>query len=150
MTKRKGRFSYALPEEHAQPAEASVTALTEVKSLTEVLAQKPTSLRVPLLLTDEAPLPPRGAPPRSREQGSAAHALKEPEAYALPPQRKGKRSEETLVKRTDVPREQLNVRVRPELKRAAAGLGGLRGMTLGDVVEAALIEYLKAARTDDL
>ena len=30
---------------------------------------------------------------------------------------------------------------RPELKRAA-GMAGLTGMTLGDVVEAALIEYL--------
>lgn len=150
MTKRKGRFSYALPEEPVQPAGTEFTAMTEVQSLTEVLAQEPASLSVPPLPTDEAPLLSRGAPPRSREHGSAAHALQEPEAYALPPQRKGKRSQETLVKRTDVPREQLNVRVRPELKRAAAGLGGLRGMTLGDVVEAALIEYLKAARTDDL
>ncbi|WP_407543699.1 hypothetical protein Q0M94_28205 (plasmid) [Deinococcus radiomollis] len=74
-------------------------------------------------------------------------ALSNPEAYALPPQRKGKRLEPG-VKRTDVTREQLNVRIRPELKRAAAGLAGLQGMTLGDVVEAALIEYLKQARTD--
>ena len=81
------------------------------------------------------------------EQPSARSALSHPEAYALPPQRKGKRLEPG-VKRTDVAREQLNVRIRPELKRAAAGLAGLQGMTLGDVVEAALIEYLKQARTD--
>ena len=65
-----------------------------------------------------------------------------PAAYALPAQRRGKRNEEGVLKRTDVPREQLNVRIRPELKRAAAGMAGLTGMTLGDVVEAALIEYL--------
>jgi hypothetical protein len=80
------------------------------------------------------------------EQPSAKSALSNPEAYALPPQRKGKRLEQGL-KRTDVTREQLNVRIRPELKRAAAGLAGLQGMTLGDVVEAALIEYLKQAST---
>ena len=79
------------------------------------------------------------------ELPSAKSALNNPEAYALPPQRKGKRLEPG-VKRTDVAREQLNVRIRPELKRAAAGLAGLQGMTLGDVVEAALIEYLKQAR----
>jgi hypothetical protein len=82
------------------------------------------------------------------ETPSAKAALSNPEAYALPPQRKGKRLEPGL-KRTDVTREQLNVRIRPELKRAAAGLAGLQGMTLGDVVEAALIEYLKQARTGE-
>ncbi|WP_415789718.1 hypothetical protein [Deinococcus saxicola] len=40
------------------------------------------------------------------------------------------------------------MRIRPELTRAAAGLAGLQGMTLGDVVEAALIEYLKAAQEE--
>lgn len=79
----------------------------------------------------------------------ARQALKNPAAYALPPQRKGRRGDEGGPKRTDVPREQLNVRIRPELKRAAAGLAGLQGMTLGDVVEAALIEYLKAAQEEE-
>ena len=80
-------------------------------------------------------------------QVSGRAALSEPEAYALPPQRKGKRLEPG-IKRTDVPREQLNVRIRPELKRAAAGLAGLQGMTLGDVVEAALIDYVTKAKND--
>lgn len=76
----------------------------------------------------------------------AMTALHDPAAFALPAQRRGRRTEDGTVKRTDVPREQLNVRIRPELKRAAAGLAGLQGMTLGDVVEAALIAYLKGAR----
>lgn len=76
------------------------------------------------------------------QQPAARLALSQPESYALPAQRRGKRTEPG-PKRTDVAREQLNVRIRPELKRAAAGLAGLQGMTLGDVVEAALIEYLK-------
>lgn len=80
----------------------------------------------------------------------ARQALKNLAAYALPPQRKGRRVDEDGPKRTDVPREQLNVRIRPELKRATAGLAGLQGMTLGDVVEAALIEYLKAAQEEHL
>ena len=42
-----------------------------------------------------------------------------------------------------IEREQLNVSVRPELKRAAAAVGALAGMTLGDVVEAALVAYIK-------
>lgn len=114
MTRKGGRFSYATePERKAQP---------------EVLAT-PAELK------------------RVRESAKAAsdsrHALQNPAAYALPPQRKGKREEDGTLKRTDVPREQLNVRIRPELKRAAAGLAGLGGMTLGDVVEAALIEYIR-------
>ncbi|OLV18152.1 hypothetical protein BOO71_0006667 [Deinococcus marmoris] len=79
---------------------------------------------------------------------NSRQTLKNPAAYALPPQRKGRRGDEGGPKRTDVPREQLNVRIRPELKRAA-GLAGLQGMTLGDVVEAALIEYLKAAQQEE-
>lgn len=78
----------------------------------------------------------------------AIKALQNPSAFALPAQRRGRRKEDGVIKRTDIPREQLNVRIRPELKRAASGLAGLRGMTLGDVVEAALIEYLRAAQAD--
>jgi len=78
---------------------------------------------------------------------ASTHALQNPHAYALPPQRKGKRDDGT-VRRMDVPREQLNVRIRPELKRAAASLAGLQGLTLGDVVEAALIEYITAHQSE--
>jgi hypothetical protein len=80
-------------------------------------------------------------------QATGSAALLNPSAFALPAQRKGKREDDGTPKRTDVPREQLNVRIRPELKRAAAGLAGLQGKTLGDVVEAALIEYLERAKS---
>lgn len=76
-------------------------------------------------------------------RGDAADALRHPDAYRLPAQQRGKGAAEGVQRRTDVPREQLNVRIRPELKRAAAGLAGLQGMTLGDVIEEALVEYIK-------
>ncbi|WP_255344301.1 hypothetical protein [Deinococcus sp. RL] len=41
------------------------------------------------------------------------------------------------------------MRIRPELKRAAAALAGLHGLTLGDVVEAALIEYIRQSRESE-
>ena len=125
MTGSRGRFSYATEVVQEQPA---------VPEKTEVLAQ------------------PKEKPKRESKArptpvaGSAADALLHPAAYALPAQQRGRRSEEGLVKRTDVPREQLNVRIRPELKRAAAGMAGLQGMTLGDVVEAALIAYLDSKK----
>ncbi|UQN09812.1 hypothetical protein [Deinococcus sp. QL22] len=72
-------------------------------------------------------------------------ALQNPSAFALPAQRKSKRGDDGTLKRTDVPREQLNVRIRPELKRAVAGFAGLQGMT--DVVEATLIDYLERAKS---
>ena len=126
MTRKGGRFSYATePEKLPEP---------EKKAQPEVLAT-PAELK------------------RVRESSKVAsdsrHALQNPAAYALPPQRKGRREEDGTLKRTDVPREQLNVRIRPELKRAAAGLAGLEGMTLGDVVEAALIEYIRQRQSSD-
>lgn len=126
MTPR-GRFSYATPEEPEK---------TEQQARPEVLA-----MRGKRDATGAA------APNLSPADGSR-QALKNPAAYALPPQCKGRRGDEGGLRRTDVPREQLNVRIRPELKRAAAGLAGFQGMTLGDVVEAALIEYLKAAQDE--
>lgn len=125
----KGRFSYATSEE---------TVKAEELAKTEVLVQKQTAPKA--TETTSQSLNPTEIDSRQ--------ALKNPAAYALPPQRKGRRGDESGPKRTDVPREQLNVRIRPELKRAAAGLAGLQGMTLGDVVEAALIEYLKAAQDE--
>lgn len=124
MIRRKGRFSYAVPDEAAEP---------------EVLAQRAQAAQV---------IEPKIEAGPRRTSSDPRQALQNPAAYALPPQRKGKREHDGVLKRTDVPREQLNVRIRPELKRAAAGLAGLQGMTLGDVVEAALIEYLEAARDD--
>ena len=132
MSKAKGRYSYVgapeqpvLPEVIAKLSVLAIPAQREKKGIRET-----------------------NALPLSSVQPSGTDALINPEAYALPAQRRGKRDEEGVLKRSDVPREQLNVRIRPELKRAAAGLAGLNGMTLGDVVEAALIEYLKHARTD--
>ena len=88
----------------------------------------------------------KAAPVTRPVQGSATDALNNPAAYALPAQRRGKRDEAGVLKRTDVPREQLNVRIRPELKRAAAGMAALNGKTLGDVVEMALIAYLESVK----
>ncbi len=122
MTKRRNRFDYATeqPAESPQAVEATATAVPAVPAHASPVA------------------------------GSAADALANPRTYALPPQRKGWRDGKGSgeLRRTDVPREQVNVRLRPELKRAAAGLAGLRGMTIGDVIEAALIAYLEAARGD--
>ena len=117
MTKGKSRFSYAT--EPTQAAESPAVA---------------------------APATPAAAQPAV--SGSAADALTNPSDYALPPQRKGWRARKDAdeLRRTDIPREQLNVRLRPELKRAAASLAGLQGRTIGDVVEAALIAYLDAAK----
>lgn len=129
MTGSKNRFSYA--KEPPKPQRI-------VPEKTEVLAQSKDKPRKVSKTTPTTPTPPAA--------GSAADALLHPAAYALPAQQRGRRSEEGLVKRTDVPREQLNVRIRPELKRAAAGMAGLQGMTLGDVVEAALIAYLDSKK----
>ncbi|WP_135230669.1 hypothetical protein [Deinococcus fonticola] len=113
---RKNRFDYASqPEQQPQP---------------EVLAEQAQPGKV---------VQPEGL----ERPGGAAHALREPGAYALPPQQRGKRAGEGEVRRTDVPREQLNVRIRPELKRAAASVAALQGLTLGDIVETALIEYIR-------
>lgn len=71
--------------------------------------------------------------------------LGDPTTMTLPPQRRGKR-DEAGEGRMAIQREQLNVRVRPELKRAAAAVGALNGMTLGDVVEQALLDYLAKHR----
>ena len=117
----------------------------------QVSQQEPTQQpEVTALLAQRQPLPGRESTASTVEsvQGSATDALLNPAAYALPAQRRGKRTEVGVLKRTDMPREQLNVRIRPELKRAAAGLAGLTGMTLGDVVEAALIEYLNSRKHD--
>ena len=130
MSKARGRYSYVgVPEEPVLPE------LVVKPAVLAVSAQK-----------EEEKSRRESASPISSAQASATDALINPAAYALPAQRRGKRNEEGILKRTDVPREQLNVRIRPELKRAAAGLAGLTGMTLGDVVEAALIEYLKQGR----
>lgn len=73
----------------------------------------------------------------------AAAALRDPELFRLPPPQRGRAAAEGVDRRSDVPREQMNVRIRPELKRAAASLAGLQGVTLGDVIEQALIDYIK-------
>ena len=119
MSAKRGRFDYAFKSEEMEAPE--VLAEEEVLALLAVNAH-------------------------AAQSGSAAHALQVPEAYALPPQKKGKKAKPGEVRRTDLPREQLNVRIRPELKRAAAGLAGLHGLTLGDVVEAALIDYIQKSR----
>ena len=68
--------------------------------------------------------------------------LADPDSLRLPPQRRG-RPDLAAEGRMAIHREQLNVRVLPELKRSAAAVGALQGITLGDVVEAALIDYIQ-------
>lgn len=132
--KGTGRFSYA-----SELVEG--VKKTEGESLT-ASPEKPDMTEEPVVLAFLA----SSNPPALLRLDSSVDALQNPAAYALPPQQRGRRAETAAQKRTDLPREQLNVRIRPELKRAAAGLAGLRGMTLGDVVEAALIDYLTAAQ----
>ena len=83
---------------------------------------------------------------QSGQEGASmavAAALRDPEQFRLPAPQRGRAAVEGVERRGDVAREQLNVRVRPELKRAAAVLAAMHGGTLGDVVEAALVEYIK-------
>lgn len=76
-------------------------------------------------------------------KGTAWDALENPEKYALPPQGRGYAAQHAEVLRSEMPREQTNVRIRSELKRAAQVVAVTRGMSLGDVIEEALIDYLK-------
>lgn len=128
MTKKGGRFSYA--------------------------TEKPAQLTRTVEPAKQAKLEEQAQPVKQAELGVLAQiagptdALLNPAAYVRPAMKRGRRAagEDVGVKRTDVPSEQLNVRIRPELKRAAAGFAGLNGLTLGDVVEAALVEYLESKR----
>lgn len=71
------------------------------------------------------------------------HVLMHADQYMQPPQRRGRKAAENAQTRMNIPREQMNIRIRPELKQAAAMLAGAKRLSLGDVVEAALVEYLK-------
>ena len=63
------------------------------------------------------------------------------EGLLQPPQQRGKRDTEGTG-RMAIPREQTTLRLRPELKRAAAAAAALQGITLGDLIEQALVDYL--------
>lgn len=139
MTK-KGRFSYATsPVPVGKQAEQPAKPEKLAKSTKPAMPSKQAQLTQAEQLEKLEVL---------AELVKPSDALVNPAAYIRPAMKRGRRAagEETGVKRTDVPSEQLNVRVRPELKRAAAGYAGLNGMTLGDVVEAALVAFLKARR----
>lgn len=76
-------------------------------------------------------------------EGTAWDALEHPEKYALPRKMQGFAAQKAEVIRGDAPREQLNVRVRAELKQAVQILAVTQNLTLGDIVEEALIDYIK-------
>lgn len=137
MTKKSGRFSYAtapvpVVKEPKKPARPEEPAKSTPQAVPSKPAQPEQLGKLEVLAQLENP----------------TDALTNPSAYVRPAMKRGRRAagEEVGLKRTDVPSEQLNVRVRPELKRAAAGYAGLNGLTLGDVVEAALVAFLEAKR----
>lgn len=153
---KKKRFSYAidtLTEEVVEPSE---------QVLPPEVVEQPEEV-----LTSEGPVEqpksvssPRGGGPQQREAIAApvpesvktSKAKKKPEqAVTLnitnlegllqPPQQRGKRDTEGTG-RMAIPREQTTLRLRPELKRAAAAAAALQGITLGDLIEQALVDYL--------
>lgn len=63
------------------------------------------------------------------------------EGLLQPPQQRGKRDTEGTG-RMSIPREQTTIRLRPELKRAAAAAAALEGITLGDLIERVLVKHL--------
>lgn len=75
--------------------------------------------------------------------GTVWDALENPEKYALPPQKRGYASQRAESLRSDAPREQLNVRVRSELKRAVQIMAAAQNLSLGDIIEEAMIDYIK-------
>ena len=146
MAEKKKRFAYASevlvepselpprPEQEKQPKRRGRPAAGPKKSSkleqSEVLSEQK-------LIAEPAK--------RSGEQARspvAALQLGNLEAMLAPPQRRGKR-DTAGEGRMAAGREQLNVRITPELKRAACAVAALKGMTLGDVVEQALIEYIQ-------
>lgn len=79
---------------------------------------------------------------QQNQQSSIALQLGNLDAMVAPPQRRG-RVDAAGEGRMAIPREQLNVRITPELKRAAGAVAALKGLTMGDVVEQALLKYIQ-------
>ncbi|GGR75749.1 hypothetical protein GCM10008959_40910 [Deinococcus seoulensis] len=131
MTKKttKDRYSYVQP--------AAVQEAAPKKPARKTPAKKPTA---PVTSPEPAPV---AVPVQPSAATGAAAALRDPELFRLPPPQRGRAAADGVQRRGDVEREQMNVRIRPELKRAAASLAGLHGTSLGDVIEAALVEYIR-------
>ncbi|MBX8466583.1 hypothetical protein [Deinococcus sp. RIT780] len=131
MTKKKAaRYPYIQP---IQPA-----------AVQEAQPEKPArKTRAKKASVPEPERAPESTPVQSSTATGAVAALRDPELFRLPPPQRGRAAAEGVDRRSDVPREQMNVRIRPELKRAAASLAGLQGISLGDVIEEALIDYIR-------
>lgn len=128
---KRGRFDYAaqpIELEQSKEPEKQGKPVKTAKKISNHISVKPRDVSY---LDDSEIHPPE-----------LLLSLGDPMTMTVPPQRRGRPDTEGEG-RMAAEREQLNVRVKPQLKRAAAGIAGLQGKTLGDVVEAALIEYLE-------
>lgn len=141
MTKR-GRFDYAavpvVPEKSAETVQPEEQKATEVQKNDRKPAKRAVKT-TPAVPKVQAEQPKQGLPSK---RAAMTVLLADPDSLRLPPQRRG-RPDLAAEGRMAIQREQLNVRVLPELKRSAAAVGALQGLTLGDVVEAALIDYIQ-------
>ncbi|MCY1704294.1 hypothetical protein [Deinococcus sp. SL84] len=107
-----------LTSDQEQPGEQAVTA---IQSESQVLAKQSK---------------------HQNQQSGITLQLGNLEEMVAPPQRRG-RVDAAGEGRMATPREQLNVRITPELKRAAGAVAALKGLTMGDVVEQALLKYIQ-------
>lgn len=137
MAKKTERYGYMT---QAQPPAVQEADAAPKKPVAKKRTVKPA--RVDVAPAEQVPpTPTQTLLPRAAT--GAAAALRDPEQFKLPPAQRGRPATEGLQRRGDVEREQMNVRIRGELKRAAAALGAMQGMSLGDVIEQALVDYIK-------
>lgn len=109
------------PELASEQERVGEQAMTAIQSESQVLAKQPK---------------------QQTQQSGITLQLGNLEEMVAPPQRRG-RVDAAGEGRMAIPREQLNVRITPELKRAAGAVAALKGLTMGDVVEQALLKYIQ-------
>lgn len=109
------------PELMSEPEQTGEQAMTAIAAESKVLAKQSK---------------------QQTQQSGITLQLGNLEEMVAPPQRRG-RVDAAGEGRMAIPREQLNVRITPELKRAAGAVAALKGLTMGDVVEQALVKYLQ-------
>ena len=137
---KKGRFDYAAVPV-VEPAQPEVQEQPKKRKVPEQIAKRAKGV-AKAVESESKMLEAVKSGALAPKQGTMTLLLGDPDAMTVPPQRRG-RPDLAGEGRMAVEREQLNVRVMPDLKRAAAAMAGLQGITLGDVVEAALVDYLR-------